>query len=113
MYYGCEDGRGFYWSSSLQALCDTPIAGITGGVCLHGFFMKDDLWVNTLESALRHDRRGRASPRYELCRSNPCANPSYSSDDIPIYVPAEPTKHVLNNFPKKSLPCHITQNDVS
>ena len=76
-------------------------------------FMKDDLWVNTLESALRHDRRGRASPRYELCRSNPCAKPSYSSDDIPIYVPAEPTKHVLNNFPKKSLPCHITQNDVS
>ena len=45
-------------------------------------------------------------------RCKPCANYP-DRGDMPKYLPAGLTQYVLNNFPKKSLPYHVTQDDVS
>ena len=41
----------------------------------------------------------------------PCDNP-HDSCDMPKYLPAELTQYVFNNFSKKSLIYHVTQDDV-
>ena len=46
----------------------------------------------------------------ERCKR--CANP-HDSEDVPKYLPAGLTQYVLNKFPKKSPPYHVTQDDVS
>ena len=53
-----------------------------------------------------------ACRRVAIERCKPCANP-HDSGDMPKYLPAGLTQYVLNNFSKKSPPCHITQDDVS
>ena len=45
-------------------------------------------------------------------RCKPCANP-HDSSDMPKYLPAGLTQYVLNSFPKKSPPYHVTQDEVS
>ena len=45
-------------------------------------------------------------------RCKPCANP-HDSGDMPQYLPAGLTQYVFINFPKKSPPYHVTQDDVS
>ena len=50
--------------------------------------------------------------RVAIERREPCANPN-DSNDMPKYLPAGLVQYVLNNFPKKSPPYHVTQDDVS
>ena len=44
-------------------------------------------------------------------RCKPCANP-HDSSDMQQYLPSGLTQYVLNIFPKKSPPYHVTQDDV-
>ena len=37
----------------------------------------------------------------------------YDNSDMPKYLPVGLTQYVLNNFPKKSPPCHVIQDAVS
>ena len=53
-----------------------------------------------------------ARRRVAIERCKPCANP-HDSGDHPKYLPAGLTQYVLNIFPKKSPPYHVTQDDVS
>ena len=53
-----------------------------------------------------------ARRRVSVQRCKPCANP-HDQGDMPKYLPAGLTQYVLNNFSKKSLPYHVTQDDVS
>ena len=53
-----------------------------------------------------------ACRRVTIERCKPCANP-HDSGDMPKYLPAGLTQYLLNNFPKKSPPYHVTQDDVS
>ena len=53
-----------------------------------------------------------ARRRVAIERCKHCANP-HDSSDMPKYLPAELTQYVFNNFPNKSPPYHVTQDDVS
>ena len=53
-----------------------------------------------------------ARRRVAIERRKPCANPHVSTD-MPTYLPAGLAQYVLNNFPKKSPPYHVTQDDIS
>ena len=53
-----------------------------------------------------------AKPRVTVARCKPCANP-YGPDDIPRHLPAGRTQYVLHAFATKSLPYHVTTDDVS
>ena len=68
----------------------------------------DNLYLNLLSDLPGSDARWRVA--IERCK--PCANP-HGSNDVPKYLPAGLTQYVLNIFPKKSPPCHVTQDDVS
>ena len=53
-----------------------------------------------------------ARRRVAIERCTPCVNP-HDSGDMPKYLPAGLTQHVLNNFSKKFPPYHVTQDNVS
>ena len=53
-----------------------------------------------------------ARRRVAIERCKPCVNP-HDSGDMPKYLPAGLTQHVLNIFSRKSPPYHVTQDDVS
>ena len=50
--------------------------------------------------------------RYDATSPVPTPTP-HDHGDMPKYFPAGLTQYVLNNFSKKSPPCHVTQDDVS
>ena len=52
-----------------------------------------------------------ARRRVAIERCKPCVNP-HDSGDMPKYPPAGITQYVLNNFPRKSPPYDVTQDDV-
>ena len=52
-----------------------------------------------------------ARRRAAIERCKPCANP-HDSNDVPKYLPAGLTQYVLTNFPNKSPPYQVTQDDV-
>ena len=68
---------------------------------------------DNLHFDLPSDLRGSDARRrvaIETCK--PCANP-HDGNDMPNYLPAGLTQYLLNNFPVKSTPYHVTQDDVS
>ena len=68
---------------------------------------------DNLHFDLPSDLRGSdAHRRVAIERYKPCANP-HDSSDMPKYLPAGLTQYVHSNFPKKSPPYHVTQDDVS
>ena len=71
------------------------------------------LGSNLLNLDLPSDLPGSdARRRVAIERCKPCANP-HDSGDMPKYLLPGLTQYVLNNFPKKFLPYHATQDDVS
>ena len=74
-----------------------------------------DLTVVGFWAILRYPttpRQSDARRRVAIERRKPCDNPNDSSD-MPKYLPAGLTQCVLNNFPKKSPPYHVPQDNVS
>ena len=58
-------------------------------------------------------RRGVSVQRCKPCtKPQPCTNP-HDHGEMRKYWPAGLTQYVLNNFSKKALPCHVSQDDVS
>ena len=86
------------------AVGPAPASDIPDGRPLH-----DKLLYLDLPS----DMPGRDSNRrVSVDRCKPCQNPD-DIDDMPIHLPANLTKYVLNSFHVKSPPYHVTLEDVT
>ena len=74
--------------------------------------IRDRLGDNVLYLDLPSNLPGSdARQRVAIDRCKPCTNP-HDSSDMPKYLPAGLTQYVLNHFPNKSPPYHVTQDDV-
>ena len=47
-----------------------------------------------------------------MIRCKRCANP-HDSSDLPWFLPAGPTSHVLNNYTTKFPPYHVIEDDIT
>ena len=94
------------WTGPYKVLAVGPCSSVATP---DGSPLGDNLLYLDLHSALPGSD---ACWRVAIERCKPYANP-HDSNDVPKYLSSGLTQYVLNNFPKKSPPYHVTRDDVS